>query len=73
VPSGTLVEPLPVVAVSAVIALSTHDGPSWTATEAVLFDSQPGRAADGGPLYTVVERFPLGAGPADRSPVTVVP
>ncbi len=62
----------PVDMTAAVIALATHNGPSWTATEAVLFDSQPGRADEGGRLYTVVERFPLGAGPTGRSPVTVV-
>ena len=52
----------PVDMTTTVIALANHEGPSWTATEAVLFDSQPGRAADGGPLYTVVERFPLSRG-----------
>ena len=57
---------------AAVMALAAHSGPEWTATEAVLFDSQPGRAVDGGPLYTVVERFRFGSGPIGRSPVTVV-
>ena len=46
---------------AAVVALAAFDGPAWTATEAVLFDSRPGQSGDGGPLYTVVERLPLGA------------
>ncbi|MGZ4723552.1 MAG: RNA 2',3'-cyclic phosphodiesterase [Ilumatobacteraceae bacterium] len=62
----------PVDMTGAVTALATHHGPSWTATEAVLFDSQPSRAAEGGSTYTVAARFPLGAGPTGRSPDTVV-
>ncbi len=62
----------PVDMTAAVMALAAHRGPAWTATEVVLFDSQPGRAADGGSRYRVVERFPLGIGPTGRSPVTVV-
>jgi len=41
-------------------ALARHSGPPWTATEVVLFDSKAGQATDGGPLYTVVDRFPFG-------------
>jgi 2'-5' RNA ligase len=53
--------PRPADMTAAVLALAAHDGPEWMATEVVLFDSLPGRAIDGGPLYTIVERFPLAA------------
>jgi len=33
---------------AAVNALAAYEGPEWTATEVVLFDSQPGKADDGG-------------------------
>lgn len=49
----------PVDMTTAVIGLANNDGPAWVADEAVLFDSRPGGADDGGSVYTVIERFAL--------------
>lgn len=39
-------------------ALAGYRGPAWQATEAVLMRSDPGEK---GPVYSTVERFPLGS------------
>ncbi|ASR35338.1 hypothetical protein BAY61_10415 [Prauserella marina] len=39
-------------------ALAGYRGPRWQATEAVLVRSDPGES---GPVYSTVERFPLGS------------
>jgi 2'-5' RNA ligase len=50
-------------------ALSVYAGPPWTATDVDLVSSRPGAGKSGGPLYEVVDRFPLGAlPPADAAP-----
>ncbi|MPV90282.1 2'-5' RNA ligase family protein [Georgenia ruanii] len=43
-------------------ALSVYAGPPWTAGTADLVSSRPGAGRSGGPLYEVVDRFPLGGG-----------
>jgi 2'-5' RNA ligase len=49
------------VASGIVRALAVYEGPRWTVDELLLVSSQPGAGRGGGPLYDVVERFPLGA------------
>lgn len=48
------------VADGVVRALAVYEGPRWEVDELLLVSSQPGAGRGGGPLYEVVERFPLG-------------
>ncbi|MDM8086543.1 RNA 2',3'-cyclic phosphodiesterase [Cellulomonas cellasea] len=48
-------------------ALALYDGPAWEVDEVVLLRSQPGEGRSGGPLYTPVERFPLGVRADDQA------
>ncbi|MFI2752613.1 RNA 2',3'-cyclic phosphodiesterase [Cellulomonas sp. P22] len=48
-------------AASLVRALAVYDGPEWTVEELLLVASAPGAGRGGGPLYTPVQAFALGA------------
>ncbi|MBO9556651.1 RNA 2',3'-cyclic phosphodiesterase [Cellulomonas sp.] len=48
------------VATGVARALGVYEGPSWLVQDVVLVESRPGAGRGGGPLYTVVERLPLG-------------
>ncbi|MGY4646176.1 RNA 2',3'-cyclic phosphodiesterase [Cellulomonas sp. URHB0016] len=48
------------VAAGVARALAVYEGPSWLVQDVVLVESRPGAGRGGGPLYTTVERFPLG-------------
>ncbi|GAA4629219.1 RNA 2',3'-cyclic phosphodiesterase [Cellulomonas oligotrophica] len=42
-------------------ALAVYEGPAWWVDAVVLVESRPGAGRGGGPLYTPVTRYPLGA------------
>lgn len=48
------------VAMGVARALAVYEGPSWLVQDVVLVESRPGAGRGGGPLYTLVERLPLG-------------
>ncbi|GIG23118.1 RNA 2',3'-cyclic phosphodiesterase [Cellulomonas chitinilytica] len=48
------------VATGVARALAVYEGPTWLVQEVVLVESRPGAGRGGGPLYTEVERLPLG-------------
>lgn len=52
----------PADAESLVGALAVYEGPEWTVESLRLVASRPGEGRGGGPLYTVVDEYPLGAG-----------
>ena len=46
---------------SLVGALAVYEGPTWTVDSLLLVASRPGEGRGGGPLYSTVATFPLGA------------